>query len=182
MFSELSIFAVFDGHCGPKAASHLSKTLTSRLDSISDLSNNQSIIDEIVKMDEEFCNTDIGEHGSTIVLAIIEHKSSTKQNFNQNEIPIKFSEQNTIKENKTENDLSQLSESVPISPMRSISMNENTNEMNINDNNNDDNDVEYHIRIFWAGDSRAILVHSSNIEQLKKDIEIQHPDSSYNTH
>eukprot|EP01083_Nonionella_stella_P211268 764042_1 len=66
-----SLFAIFDGHNGGKAAEYLSKHLVSKLDALSTLTDNKQIQQVILSMDEEFCKSQHGQSGSTIVFAIV---------------------------------------------------------------------------------------------------------------
>ncbi len=52
-----SLFAIFDGHNGRKAALNLSKHLINKLDSLPTLNDNKQIQQIILSMDEEFCQS-----------------------------------------------------------------------------------------------------------------------------
>eukprot|EP01084_Bolivina_argentea_P307552 531609_1 len=122
-----SLFAIFDGHNGRKAAQYLSKHLINKLDSLPTLTDNKQIQQIILSMDEEFCKSQHGQSGSTIVFAIVK--------------PI---------------------DSISIIDGTLTSNNNNNNILNKQNSNDSkiEDDQEYEIRIFWAGDSRAILIYN----------------------
>eukprot|EP01083_Nonionella_stella_P211269 764043_1 len=62
-----SLFAIFDGHNGRKAAQYLSKHLINKLDSLPTFNGNKQIQQIILSMDEEFCQSQHGQSGSTAV-------------------------------------------------------------------------------------------------------------------
>lgn len=115
--SNYSLFAIFDGHNGRKAAQYLTKHLVNNLDKLSSLDNNIDIQNVILTMDKEFCKSIDGENGSTIVFALVKVMN--------------------------------------------------------------DNDKQYELRIFWAGDSRAILIRNNDCTTFKQ-LTIDHrPDNPF---
>eukprot|EP01084_Bolivina_argentea_P218970 371471_1 len=102
---EYSLFGIFDGHNGRKAAHHLSQNLIDKLDALPTLTDNKQIQSTILSMDEAFCCSSDGSNGCTIVFALVRPGGDDK----------------------------------------------------------------YDIRVFWAGDSRAVLIGEDGFEQLTQD-------------
>lgn len=78
---EYSLFGIFDGHNGRKAAHYLAQHLISRLNALPTLDSDEPIQNVILSMDEEFCNSSDGANGSTVVFAIVKPLTFSKCMF-----------------------------------------------------------------------------------------------------
>jgi len=169
---QYAIFAIFDGHNGRKAAQYLSKHLVAKLDELPSLSDNAQIQNIILEMDEQFCASPDGENGSTIVFALtkpIYYEPHNSLDSVPDSVTSKASTTSIHdEEDEQAEDTTKPSSNSPNSPTTPISSDNNhdhterTTEAEAEELANDANVKEYQIRIFWAGDSRAILIESSS--------------------
>jgi len=65
-----SLFGVFDGHCGKRAAKFCSENITNYIDTISDFKT-EDITKNIIKLDEDFMQQHFVEDGTTAVFSLV---------------------------------------------------------------------------------------------------------------
>jgi len=168
--SQTSLYGIFDGHNGPKAAEYISKNIVKALNNLENLNDNKKIQQTIIDLDVSFCESEYKDHGSTIVFALVTPKINHENKLEEIEKNlIKEKVEKEKKENENENEEEE-EENIMI-PLTQQNDSQNNHELlqndinqNINKENelNHDKNMEYHVRVFWAGDTRAIWIKEDN--------------------
>jgi serine/threonine protein phosphatase PrpC len=168
---QYSLFGIFDGFNGDSASSYLSEHLVNVLNDLSDLDNDNIIIDAIQNMDRQWLSEpEANNAGSTLVFAVIKvipGKQSDKTSENHDNIII-----DTI-QNKTSfnNSFSIFQPNLTLQdyesyPSQASQISDIFNTPKLEDYpsyqslppSEIDANHDFDVRIFWAGDSRAITI------------------------
>eukprot|EP01083_Nonionella_stella_P273490 927721_1 len=199
---EYALFGVFDGFNGDYAASYLSENILNTMNKLSDLNDDRVIINAIHNMDIQWLAQNIDNNaGSTFVFAIIKAINSKSEITQISNIkPLDSLNSNMATPIKTMPKLQNcpsLSYQVTIaSEILSPTDFENNILLNMNNSTSAsyqslptqlspseiDENHDFEVRIFWAGDSRAIAIeketdfksltvdHNCNVETETKRI------------
>eukprot|EP01083_Nonionella_stella_P218780 784227_1 len=160
-----AVFGVFDGHHGSKASEYLSEHLYDALNNLQDIEDSDNIINVVDKMDKEFIASEYGQHGSTVLLAIIGSVFDSDLRMDTVRTERNKNVEKAFKRPSIESDKSHKSHLSEFGNKRWLAGFE----------------IKHNARIFWCGDSRGYLIKDFDIDSSAiPDFEAL--TSDHNTH